>query len=128
MKYPYNANYQSPFPIIQVVLHNSEEGLRTSAENAFLDTGSDGSLVPVAYLRQIFAPALTDARIRSHWGEWRAVQLFMLNLELGSLTLPGVFVVGDEQGDEIILGRNVLNELRLLLDGPAERTEVLSQS
>lgn len=49
----------------------------------------------------------------------------MVDLELGSLTLPGVFVVGDEQGDEIILGRNVLNELRLLLDGPAELTEVL---
>lgn len=66
MKYPYNTNYEPPFPILRVVLFNSEEGLRTSAEEAFLDTGSDGSLVPVAYLRQISAPALTDARIRSH--------------------------------------------------------------
>jgi hypothetical protein len=34
-------------------------------------------------------------------------------------------VVGDEVGDEIILGRNVLNRLRLLLDGPAAMLEVL---
>jgi predicted aspartyl protease len=127
MKYPYDANYQPPFPVVQVVFHNSEEGLHTTAENALLDTGSDGSLVPIAYLRQIFAPALIDTRIRSHWGEWRSAQLFVVDLQLDDLRLPGVLVVGDEQGDEIVLGRNVLNKLRLFLDGPANLTEILSQ-
>ena len=127
MKYPYDTSYQPPFPVVRVVFHNSEEGLRTAAENALLDTGSDGSLVPIAYLRRILAPALTDMRIRSHWGEWRSAQLFVVDLELDSLRLPGVFVVGDEQGDEIVLGRNVLNKLRLLLDGPANITEMPSQ-
>ncbi|MBE9508390.1 MAG: hypothetical protein IMY86_10110 [Chloroflexi bacterium] len=127
MKYPYDANYQPPFPAVRVVFYNSDEGLRTATENALLDTGSDGSLVPIAHLRQIFASALTDTRIRSHWGEWRSAQLFVVDLELDGLRLPGVFVVGDEQGDEIILGRNVLNKLRLLLNGPASLTEILSQ-
>jgi hypothetical protein len=36
-------------------------------------------------------------------------------------------VVGDEQGEEIVLGRNVLNRLRLLLDGPSRLTEILSR-
>ena len=127
MKYPYDASYQPSFPVVRAVLCNSEEGLRTAPGNALLDTGSDGSLVPIAYLREILAPALTDARIRSHWGEWRSVQLFAVDLELDDLRLPNVFVVGDEQGDEIVLGRNVLNKLRLLLDGPAGLTEILSQ-
>ena len=51
----------------------------------------------------------------------------MVDLILDSLRLPGVFVVGDEQGDEIILGRDVLNRLRLLLDGPAHITEILTR-
>jgi len=51
----------------------------------------------------------------------------VIDLELGDLRLPGVFVVGDEQGDEIVLGRNVLNKLRLLLDGPANITNIPSQ-
>ena len=127
MRYPYDVSYRPPFPVAQVVLHNSEAGLYTIAEDALLDTGSDGSLVPIAYLQQIFAPALTDTRICSHWGEWRSVQLFVVDLELDGLILPGVFVVGDEQGDEIVLGRNVLNKLRLLLDGPANLTEMLSK-
>jgi predicted aspartyl protease len=93
---------------------------------ALLDTGSDGSLVPIAYLEEILAPPMADTHIRSHWGEWRAVQLFAVDIELGNLRLPSVFVVGDEQGHEIVLGRNVLNRLRLLLDGPAEVSDIRS--
>jgi len=124
VKYPYDGNYQPPFPAVEVVLHNSEDGLRTTSKNALLDTGSDGSLVPIAYLQEILAPPMSDSGIRSHWGEWRVVQLFVVDLELDELRLPDIFVVGDEQGDEIILGRNILNKLRMVLDGPANITDV----
>jgi predicted aspartyl protease len=127
MKYPYTTFYRPPFPSAQIVLHNSEKELQTTAQSALLDTGSDGSLVPIAYLRGILAFPLTDTYIRSHWGERRAAQLFAVDIEINGLKLPGIFVVGDEQGDEIILGRNVLNKLRLLLDGPGNVTELLSR-
>ncbi|MCX6030822.1 MAG: hypothetical protein NT169_16190 [Chloroflexi bacterium] len=123
MKHPYDTAYEPPFPAAPVVLYNNEEGLRTEKVQALLDTGSDGSLVPIAYLEEILAPPMADTHIRSHWGEWCAAQLFAVDLELGSLRLPGVFVVGDEQGNEIVLGRNVLNKLRLLLDGPSAFTD-----
>jgi hypothetical protein len=32
--------------------------------------------------------------------------------------LPAIEVVGDEQGNEIIIGRNILNRLVMTLDGP----------
>jgi hypothetical protein len=35
-----------------------------------------------------------------------------------------MLVVGDDTGDEIVLGRNVLNSLLLTLDGPTQVTEV----
>jgi len=126
MRYPYDAAYEPAFPAAPVVLRNSEEGLRTEKVQALLDTGSDGSLVPITYLEQILAPPMTDTHIRSHWGEWRSAQLFAVDIELGSLRLPDVFVVGDEQGTEIVLGRNVLNKLRVLLDGPAGQTDIRS--
>ena len=126
MKHPFDGRYRPAFPVAPVVFHNAEEGLHSEPGIALLDTGSDGSLVPIAYLEQILAPILTDTRICSHWGEWRSAQLFLVDLEVDGLVLPGVFVVGDELGDEIVLGRNVLNSLRLLLDGPATLTEILS--
>lgn len=127
MKYPYNKNYQPAFPSLEIVLHNSEDGLHTVVQNALLDTGADGTLVPITFLQDILAPALSDTRIRSHWGEWRPVQLFLVDIQLDNLKLPNIFVIGDEQGDEIILGRNVLNKLRLWLDGPANLTNLPSQ-
>ena len=92
-----------------------------------LDCGADGTLVPIDYLQEIFAPALTDSRIRSHWGEWRSVQIFLVDIEVGNLRLPGIFVVGDEEGEEIILGRDVLNKLRVMLNGPANYTHLPPQ-
>lgn len=53
------------------------------------------------------------------------MRMFPVDMGVGSLRLPAVEVVGDEQGDEIILGRNVLNRLRLLLDGPGTLLKVL---
>ena len=128
MKHPYDTSYQPPCPALSVVLTNSEEGLRTAVQSALADTGSDGTLVPVALLEDISAPALTETRIRSHWGEWRSVQLFLVDIELNGLILPSAFVVGDEEGDEVVLGRNVLNKLYLALDGPAQLTEIRQHS
>ncbi len=124
MKHPYSRNFQPPFPALPVVLTNAEEVLRTAEKNALIDTGSDGTLVPMALLEDVLAPVLSETRIRSHWGEWRAVQLFLVDIELEGLSLPGILVVGDDTGHEIVLGRNVLNRLHLALNGPAQVTEV----
>lgn len=125
--YPYNDFYDPAFPSLPVVIQNSEEGLRTEAMNALLDTGGDGTLVPIFLLQEINAQAIQETRIRSHWGEWRITTLFLVDITVGDLTLPGVFVVGDDEGSEVILGRNVLNKLRLELDGLANLTKLPSQ-
>lgn len=52
MKHPYSGAYQPSFPSLPVVLTNAEEGLRTVAQNALIDTGSDGTLVPMALLER----------------------------------------------------------------------------
>lgn len=124
MKYAYDANYWPSFPALTAVLINPQEELRPAEQHALIDTGSDGTLVPIALLQDLLAPALNDAHIRSHWGEWRSVQLFLVDLEIAGSAFPGVFVVGDETGKEIVLGRNVLNKLHLALDGPAQVVEI----
>jgi hypothetical protein len=53
------------------------------------------------------------------------VALYAVALEINQYHLSAIRVVGDEIGHEVILGRNVLNRLRLLLDGPAGMVEVL---
>jgi predicted aspartyl protease len=126
-RHPYNHVYFPSFPALPVVLRNNEDGRRTEVVEALLDTGSDGTLIPLRYLHEIMPPIIQEARLRSHWGERRTISMFLVDIVVADLTLPGLLVVGDDDGDEIILGRNVLNKLRLELDGPADHTIVPRQ-
>lgn len=61
----------------------------------------------------------------SHWGKRRSVDIFTVDLILAGLRLPSVEVIGDVQGQEVVLGRNVLNKLKLMLDGPKRYVEII---
>lgn len=63
--------------------------------------------------------------ISSQWGEGRRVWLYLVNIQIGEILISDIEVVGDELSDEIIIGRDALNQLRLLLDGPDESVEIL---
>ena len=65
--------------------------------------------------------------VRSHFGEsLHRVSVHKLDIILfGSNRLPGIEVVADDWGEQIILGRNVLNALKLQLDGKEELISLL---
>jgi hypothetical protein len=44
---------------------------------------------------------------------------------IGDMRLPVVEIIADEQGGEVILGRNVLNKLVMTLNGPEQMLEIL---
>ena len=117
--HPYDASYDPPVPVCDVTLMLSTTDLRVEL-SAIVDTGADGTIVPIRYLRRIEARRAFEASLRSQWGERRTVFLYLVDLMIGELTLSGIYVVGDELGDDTVLGRNVLNRLRPLLDGPRE--------
>jgi hypothetical protein len=125
MKQSYNQDYSPPIPILEVRISTPEWELYTELLQAIVDTGADGTLVPIEHLQKIEASIEGQCGLRSQWGERQLVNLYLVDVEVGQLTLPGLWVVGDEVGDEVVLGRNVLNHLRLLLDGPAETIDTL---
>jgi hypothetical protein len=92
-----------------------------------VDTGSDGTLIPSSELEAIEAIAVGEAVLRGILGDTRVVHLFEVDLHLDNLMLPSILAAADDQGQEIILGRNVINKLILLLDGPAAQIELLDQ-
>ena len=127
MPYPYETGFAWPFPALPVVIHEIEGGAATESLPALVDTGADATLVPAEHLRAIQAGAVYTARVRSHWGEWHPAVVYLVDLDVRGQRLPGVEVVADEAGDRVLLGRNVLNKLILLLDGPARQTDVLKR-
>lgn len=90
-----------------------------------LDTGAGASLIPLRYLRELRLKPVRQRLLRSQWGERRSIGIFHVEMRIGTdLHLPWVEVVGDDLSDEVLLGRNVLNLLRITLDGPRATVEI----
>ncbi len=123
MQFPYLTSYFPPAPSLDIRLTYPSGRFVGALISAFVDTGADGTLIPLRLLDEIGAPSIDETRIRSHWGEWRRVDLYTVDIEVAGLRFPAVEVVGDERSDEIILGRNFLNWLNLLLEGPLGRVD-----
>jgi hypothetical protein len=50
--------------------------------------------------------------------------VYLAVVEIGALQLPGIRILADKQHDEPVLGRDVLNNLVLTLNGPANYVEI----
>jgi hypothetical protein len=101
---------------------------------ALVNTGGDFTTIPLNWLLEIDAPEVRMAYLRGLWSEQRPVTLYLVDIHLENGVLPGVEVVGIDEDDieteadrEIVLGRNVLNQLILLLDGPNQQTDILDR-
>lgn len=120
----YDPSYEPPIPSCPITL-STLDGNGSFTLRAVLDTGADATLIPVRHLKAVGVRRTFAASLRSHWGESRQVFLYLVDIHIEDTTIPGVYVVGDTSGNEAVLGRNVLNRLRLLLDGPALATVLL---
>ncbi len=122
--FPFSQRDFPPVPVVDVVYTSSEFQQATATLTATIDTGADASFAPIGMLEQISAPVGKARRARSLWGEPKEFATFIVDVRIGSITFPGISVVGYD-GDEIIIGRDVLNKMQLLLDGPEQITEIL---
>jgi len=101
--------------------------------SALVDTGADFTLVPKRWLAQINAPESRSALVRGLWSSRTRVTLYFVDIHFNNVILPGVEAIGVDENDgafeneEVVLGRNVLNMLFLLLEGPAQQTRVLER-
>jgi hypothetical protein len=116
----YTASYFPPAPQIEMRLAIPDESFSVGPLIGFMDTGADATIVPLRYPLPKRIQAAGMKYLRSQWGERRTVAIYWLDVGIGDYRFPNVEIVADNQGDEVIVGRNVLNLLRVLMDGPKQ--------
>jgi len=127
MPFSYDPTFTPPFPRLPVIVTPIESGAQSAALSGLIDTGADATLIPQAQLQAIKAKEIYRARLRSHWGESRTVSVHLVDLQVAGHNLPGIEVIAEDLTEDVLLGRNVLNRLILLLDGPGASADVVTR-
>ncbi len=112
------SQFNPPAPLAYVTLRNPDTGAVSSDVPMLLDSGADISLIPQAIIPQL---QLTIAPERQYEligfdGSTSFAQAVRAELMFCKRTYRGLFLLIDQ--DWGILGRNILNTLSLLFDGP----------
>ena len=112
---------KAPIIPIQLTRPDWQTPLRSITIDAFLDTGSDCTLVPLAVISTLqLQVSRSTAIIQGIGGEADQSIAAYLNLTIGDITIRAVKVYGysgDLLNNQIILGRNILNQCCVEFDG-----------
>lgn len=125
MSEPYATKYQPAAPSVAVYFGVPGERTSFGPFEAIIDSGADISIMPSSLIAEMGLASVFEGRVRGQWSASKAVHMYLVDVELANHRLPSVMLARDDDGDEIILGRNVLNKLVILLDGPQRQTHVL---
>ncbi len=121
--YEYDTTYHPSIPMIDLAI-----GIPLSDPDfeltAIVDSGADATMIPQHYLQQLGARRSRKAIMRGVTGEQNLVDLYVISVRLGPYRQGFLEVVGMMDNDDSIVGRDVLNHLAIVLNGPASVVEI----
>ncbi len=119
--FPYDATSNVPAPTARVTfacVGAGPDGTRVESQ-MLVDTGADVSLIPPAIVDEINAsPTGRTMEVVSFDGHKSARPIVAASMHLGRYKINAEFLLHDEGETTGIIGRNILNLLYVVLDGP----------
>lgn len=113
------AWFEPPAPLAYVMVRSLEGHAAVPNVPMLLDSGADVTLLPASVLESLGVIAIPGKQYElvGFDGGTSLASVVRLELVFGRRTFRGQFVLIDQAWG--ILGRNVLNAVAILLDGPA---------
>lgn len=119
--HPYESRHHDPaMPVVEIALLSSEANAVPIELTAIVDTGADARMLPVNVLEAAGARYVQTLSLRGITGQSLDVETFVTVIHLGPHVVYGVQAVAMPTGSEAIIGRDVLNQLEITLNGPAQ--------
>lgn len=125
MVYQYNHSRYSPAaPVVRVTVRNPADSTKQVTTDVLVDTGADITCIPKALIKVIGGePASAYSVFGINEVSLGFVDSYFLEFEIASAKkLVEVLAIGDEP----IVGRNLINEFIVELDGPAQKLSITS--
>lgn len=122
----YNPKFEPPAPCLEVNLASLLNPRRRATLSALLDTGADTTAIPVSLINTLKLYPVGRLNFEDIKAEPYTVYTYAVRLKVQGLTIPRLEVVSTGL-DFVVLGRDVLNDFYLLLNGP-EQTFYMEQT
>lgn len=123
LDYPYDETYRPAMPVISIAV-DGYAGLASQAVSALVDSGADGTMIPIDLLEAAGALYEDTVNMRGVLGDSEPVDRYTVGIQIGPLIIHGVHAVAIPPGEESVIGRDVLNFLAVTLNGPAHTTQI----
>lgn len=125
--FSYDRGYDPAMPVVEVRLLSPHSQASFGPITAVIDSGADGTMIPENYLDEIGALSVGTAVMSGIWGHKQRVNLYIITLQIGAMSLHGIHAAGVPEGADFILGRNTINQLEITLNGPAHTVQIPKQ-
>ena len=124
IRYAYNRQVDPPAPFVHVSLRRPREGPSLDDLPAQIDTAADRTVIPGGLVARLGLVPLDEIPVAGFGGLVLLVSTYLVELSLRGQTPRPIEVIAHEGEPYVLLGRDVLNHHRLLLDGPGLALEI----
>jgi len=115
------SHFDPPAPVARVILRNPHTAATVSDVLLLLDTGADITLLPRMMVERLGVPLVADQRyeLMGFDGSKSFAPVVILDLLFLKRAFRGRYLLIEEERG--IMGRDILNHVILLLDGPQQQ-------
>ena len=118
IRFNYVSQFQPPAPFVFVTLRNPVNGVEQQNVPAQLDTAADRTLLPGAVVQTLGLPQIGTIPIGGVGGFIQTMPSYPVQVAIQNQPAQTAEVVASDSESWVLLGRDISNGHRLLLDGP----------
>ena len=124
IRYRYQAQLRPPAPFVSVSLRNPATGQEVRDVPAQLDTAADRTLLPEDTVRALGLPRIPEVAIGVAGGAVHSMAAYPVVVAIHDLPGQTIEAVGCAGEQWVVLGRDILNAHRIVLNGPQLSLEI----
>jgi predicted aspartyl protease len=124
IRYLYNRQVNPPAPFVHVTIRTANASKELSEYPAQIDPGADRTVIPWQVVEELGLDEIRRLPIGVVGGQILNMPTFLVQIEIRQLESLALEVLGDKEERFTLLGRDILNNFRLLLDGPQLALEI----
>jgi predicted aspartyl protease len=126
LQFDYDRHYWPPAPVIDIAVDGYSSNVPIMIR-ALIDSGADGTMIPYSVLEKVEAAYTDSVRMRGVTGSSEQKDRYRVRIQIGEIVVKGIDAVAVDDEDGSLIGRDVLSQLVVTLDGLAAETRVSNQ-